>query len=195
VITENESARIMEETIGPVFEKHFTNSYQELFSRFGSGIEQRSYQRALSLKTVRNFVKTLSRQLYRTTKTKVNKIIERGFTDDLTVQEVRSFIEQSSTFQESRAKNIATTETTKAINAGYVNAASDLENEGVKLQKRWLSVQDDKVRDAHVELDGVTIGVNEVFNSEGATASAPGEFGVEGQDINCRCTLEFIETN
>jgi len=191
MVTENESARIMEETIGPVFEKHFTNSYQELFSRFGSGIEQRSYQRALSLKTVRNFVKTLSRQLYRTTKTKVNKIIERGFTDDLTVEEVRSFIERSSTFQESRAKNIATTEATKAINAGESNAAADLESEGIQLQKEWLTMRDGKVRESHVELDGVTIGRSERFEIEGSTADAPGGFGVEELDINCRCTLIY----
>lgn len=195
MVTENESARIMEETIGPVFEKHFTNSYQELFSRFGSGLEQRNFERALNLRVVRNFVKSLSRNLYRTTKTKVNQIIERGFVEDLTVEEVRSFIENSSTFQESRAKNISTTEATKSINAGYVNAAADLESEGVKLQKRWLSVQDDKVRDAHRVLDGVTISVNDEFESEGFTASAPGEFGDEALDINCRCTLEFIEIN
>lgn len=95
------------------------------------------------------------------------------------------------------------------INAGDVPAivkTADTEfhrifNDGIEdggkeagaVYKRWETMEDDKVRDAHWELQGVTVPFNEKFYIDGAEADKPGGFGVPELDINCRCYLELTK--
>lgn len=57
--------------------------------------------------------------------------------------------------------------------------------------KTWLTQEDDKVRDPHWVLGGVTVGIDERFYTDGASAMYPGDFGVADLDCNCRCYLTF----
>jgi hypothetical protein len=58
--------------------------------------------------------------------------------------------------------------------------------------KTWATVLDDRVREYHQYLEGVTIPIDEDFYAwDGTHAPAPGMFGVPEQDINCRCELIF----
>ena len=132
--------------------------------------------------------------LMRTTLKEVNKIINRGVTQGLSVSEIRDQIEDSKVFDISRAKRIARTEATKCINAAQLNAMNQAENEGIPLRKEWLSEQDDKVREAHQVLDGQIVNVNQSFiiprgEYQGEVTEIPCQFGIEALDINCRCTV------
>ncbi|MBQ2173516.1 MAG: hypothetical protein II453_00090, partial [Alphaproteobacteria bacterium] len=67
--------------------------------------------------------------------------------------------------------------------------------EGIN-QKGWLSVQDDRTRDAHLLMDGVVVPIDEKFEvpatsqSEGAFMDYPGDASAPaGQTCNCRCSL------
>ena len=58
--------------------------------------------------------------------------------------------------------------------------------------KTWITMMDDKVRDTHDYLLGVTVGIDDEFYTyDGSHAPAPGMFGVPEEDCNCRCELEF----
>lgn len=59
--------------------------------------------------------------------------------------------------------------------------------------KRWDDMQDDRVRDTHRYLSGMTIGLDEEFYTyDGDHAPAPGLFRNVGNNVNCRCWLTYI---
>lgn len=58
--------------------------------------------------------------------------------------------------------------------------------------KTWVTMRDPKVRDTHDYLEGQTIGIDEDFYTyTGAHGPAPGMFGDPGEDVNCRCELQY----
>ena len=84
---------------------------------------------------------------------------------------------------------IATTETTRLANHAANAAYNQAEESGIKVEKMWLSARDEAVREAHRDLDGTKVPSAAKFSYQGATADAPGLFGVGALDINCRCTM------
>jgi len=58
--------------------------------------------------------------------------------------------------------------------------------------KTWVTMMDEKVRDTHQYLEGMTVGINEDFYTyDGDHAPAPGLFSLPENTINCRCELIF----
>ena len=58
--------------------------------------------------------------------------------------------------------------------------------------KTWMTMLDDRVRDTHEFLEGVTIPINEEFyTNDGDHAMIPGGFENPDNNINCRCILRF----
>ena len=83
---------------------------------------------------------------------------------------------------------IAETETHRDANT----AALDTAKKAGATSKTWVTMGDEKVRDPHQYLDGVTIGIDDEFITyDGGHAKAPGLFGIPELDINCRCILTF----
>lgn len=83
---------------------------------------------------------------------------------------------------------IAETETHRDANTAALDTAKKA---GAK-NKTWVTMADDRVRDPHVYLDGITVGIDDEFITyDGGHAQAPGLFGVPELDINCRCYLIF----
>lgn len=83
---------------------------------------------------------------------------------------------------------IAETETHRDANTAALDTAK---RAGAK-KKTWVTMGDEKVRDPHQYLDGVTIGIDDEFITyDGGHAKAPGLFGIPELDINCRCILTF----
>jgi len=69
-----------------------------------------------------------------------------------------------------------------------------LKVEGIRVTKTWVTAGDDRVRDAHEELDGQTVEGDELFEIPsgewaGYTADGPGLFGEPALDYGCRCFL------
>lgn len=83
---------------------------------------------------------------------------------------------------------IAETETHRDANTAALDTAKKA---GAK-NKTWVTMADDRVRDPHAYLDGITVGIDDEFITyDGGHAQAPGLFGVPELDINCRCYLIF----
>lgn len=82
---------------------------------------------------------------------------------------------------------IAETESHRDANEGIYYAALD---SGFTLQKTWETMMDDKVREAHEEIQGQTVPFDDVFVTwDGHEARFPGDFDVPELNINCRCFL------
>lgn len=78
------------------------------------------------------------------------------------------------------------TEAHRDYNAGAYNAAKASGKTG--LRKRWNTMKDDKVRDAHSYMEGMIVGLDDYFYADtGDRTLYPGGFGVPDLDINCRC--------
>lgn len=83
----------------------------------------------------------------------------------------------------------------------YNTAVSDgvteyIRETGAVVEKVWLTVGDDRVRDTHEDLAGVSVGVNDRFYTfDGDSALFPGGFANPENNVNCRCWLEYRRVN
>lgn len=107
-----------------------------------------------------------------------------------------------------KAIRIVRTETHRVREAGNHDAAQSVDEilktgeSGMRMVKTWKTMKDERVRPAkakgknrqynHKKMDGVAIPVDgEFILPSGAKTMAPGQSGVAGEDINCRCYLSY----
>lgn len=88
-----------------------------------------------------------------------------------------------------RALTIARTEVTQSANFGIWGAHR---MSGLVERRQWIATPDDRTRDAHAELNGQIVGINEGFSVNGLTAMYPGGFGIAELDIQCRCATRAL---
>lgn len=83
-------------------------------------------------------------------------------------------------------------EANRVFNSGVIEAGKGVDG----LTKTWETMGDDRVRDEHWYLDGVTIPFDEEFVTiGGSSAPAPGMFNEADLDVNCRCFLTLHKGN
>ena len=83
------------------------------------------------------------------------------------------------------------TEAHRDYNAGTYNAAKASGKSG--LRKRWNTRLDDRVRDQHSYMEGMTVGLDDYFYTyTGDSTLYPGGFGVPELDVNCRCSISIV---
>lgn len=83
---------------------------------------------------------------------------------------------------------IAETESHRDANAGAYKTATKA---GATI-KVWHTMSDDRVRDSHVWLEGVSAPIDgEFYNYLGQSTKYPGQWGIAEEDINCRCWLTY----
>lgn len=74
----------------------------------------------------------------------------------------------------------------------YNTAGYDTATKLGAINKTWHTQGDDKVRDSHFYLDGVTKPLNEAYHTIwGNSGQHPGGFSAPEDDINCRCWLTY----
>ena len=61
------------------------------------------------------------------------------------------------------------------------------------LKKRWNTQLDERVRDAHMELEGQTVGIDDLFYTGTDSAYAPGGFEDPSNNCNCRCYITLAK--
>jgi len=85
-------------------------------------------------------------------------------------------------------KRVAETEFHRVFNDALEDGGADA---GAKT-KRWETMEDDKVRDTHSFLQGVTIPFKDKFHTyDGDSALAPSGFEYAENNVNCRCYIEL----
>lgn len=119
-----------------------------------------------------------------TTRSLVAGIVEDGLANSKTSAEIATLIRDASGFTQQRAELIARTETTKAFNGAPTEALKEYSSDSGKVYtKTWSGVLDDRERDEHVDLEGETVAIDDVFSNGLDYPSEP----------NCRCTVIFNE--
>lgn len=123
----------------------------------------------------------------------VEKVVKDGLGAGKTYTEMAQDLTKRLDGEVLKPIRIVRTETQRVENNAKLEAFEDLEQQGVKMMKRWLSAQDERTRSAHAELDGVTIPVDEDFRSSlGGVGPAPGMLGLAEDDCNCRCVMTMV---
>lgn len=101
-------------------------------------------------------------------------------------QRVREYYDNGGTVDD--IARIAETETHRDANAGAYDAA----RAGGATRKTWNTMLDDRVRDSHQYLEGVSAPIDGVFYAwYGASTLYPGQWGIAEEDVNCRCWLTY----
>lgn len=78
------------------------------------------------------------------------------------------------------------TDSTRVFNSGIVNGGT----KAGATHKTWQTMRDDRVRDTHEYLEGLTVPIDaEFITFDGDSAQAPGGFLLPQNNINCRCVL------
>ncbi len=89
---------------------------------------------------------------------------------------------------------IARTEGARVLEDSKNEAFKDIaENESVQVFKVWHTMGDEAVRESHEAMEGVRVPFEEPFIlPSGVSAMYPKASGVAGEDINCRCYVEYV---
>jgi uncharacterized protein with gpF-like domain len=144
-------------------------------------------QRYIMLEAVRRRITDISD----TTRSQIIRGIERGFAEGLGVAQTASFVRDLVPgLSRYRSELIARTETHGAANYGVDQAAKET---GLQLRKEWVSAEDERTRESHVEANGQIVGMEEPFIIGGAALMFPGDpSGPPEETINCRCAVAHI---
>jgi hypothetical protein len=87
---------------------------------------------------------------------------------------------------------VADTDMTRIFNEAGMNTARAVSSGGRPVTKTWRTMEDDRVRDTHEYLQGMTVPLEARFYTyDGDSAMYPGDFGNADNNCNCRCLLEF----
>ncbi len=119
------------------------------------------------------------------------KELQRQFEESLANAENRDELVNriESTYKDiskARAKMIARTEVQGAMQKGTFEGYKQ-SGVGIKI---WVAVLDSKTRDAHANLDGVELPIDQPFNVNGQSMMFPGDpRGGAENTINCRCSV------
>ncbi|KAK8833651.1 hypothetical protein M9Y10_013532 [Tritrichomonas musculus] len=125
-------------------------------------------------------------------KSQVIAEISRGIAQGNSYAEIARNVSKIAEISFNNAYRIARTEGGRVSTQAQLDSMKASINEGADLLKRWDATLDTRTRQTHLELDGQVVEYNECFKSDVGEVFAPHQFGIAGQDINCRCRLSSI---
>lgn len=128
------------------------------------------------------------------TRTWIQMQIRKGLEQQMSIDEIVQLI-ITSDISASRARVIARTNITTVTNGAGKAAARETK---LLLRKTWISAQDNRTRRIprdrydHLNMDGVTVNMDEMFNVNGDMIDYPGDpRGAAANIIQCRCTTAY----
>lgn len=130
------------------------------------------------------------KQITETTQTEIMTAVNHGIKEGLSEREIARLIYAVATTKSaSRAQTIARTEVHSASQASS-HASAELI--GVRMVKVWLTAQDDRAREDHLEVNEQAVELNERFVVGIDRLLYPGDpTGSAEQVINCRCVAAY----
>lgn len=89
---------------------------------------------------------------------------------------------------EEKIETIMETEAHRMYGAGGYDMATDVPN----VSKTWVDHGDDRVRESHKYINGLTVELNERFYTlDGDSALYPGDFTLPQNNVGCRCIIRY----
>lgn len=116
----------------------------------------------------------------------LDKVINKKIAGKTWRERLREQLDNGGTVED--IMRIAETESHRDTNEAIYEAAkgSGIQN----LYKTWETMEDDRVREAHEEIQGQTVPFEDVFVTwDGHEARFPGDFDTAELNVNCRCYL------
>ncbi|MCO7127810.1 phage minor head protein [Sporolactobacillus shoreicorticis] len=122
----------------------------------------------------------------------IKSALERGFIEKKGYAAVAKDVQTAFDMSLNRATMITSTEGHRVRETASYDSAANADFQGVKMQKSWMNMGDNRVRHRpganHVAMEGQTRDVNKPFNlAPGVEAQYPGMSGDAANDIRCRC--------
>lgn len=129
---------------------------------------------------------------------RVQNSVMQGIIQGESIPQIAKRLEEGLATDNNHKMNLfARTAITGAQNAGRMERLHEATEMGVKVKKKWLATLDDRTRDAHADLDGQEVDIDEKFRVtvKGQTYEIdfPGDPNADpSMTYNCRCTLVFV---
>ena len=125
---------------------------------------------------------------------KVANCITQGIIQGESISEIADRIgRDTASMNQSAMTRYARTAMTGAQNAGRMEMLHEAQEMGIKVKKKWLATLDSRTRDAHQELDGQVVDVDQPFHSSLGPIMYPGDPSADPANVyNCRCTLIYV---
>ena len=123
-------------------------------------------------------------------KRKLSSAITQGILQGDDIPSIAKRLRQVTDMSRGASVRNARTMTTSAENGGRMASYEEAAEMGIEMQKTWVATVDDRTRDAHVELDGVTVNYDEPFENSIGKIMYPADPDADPENVyNCRCTL------
>ena len=119
----------------------------------------------------------------------MQKAIFKEIAGETFEQRVTTYMEN---FDVEAIMRVIDSEITRDYAAGGRDTAKAVERTGVSVKKTWNTMMDDRVRDTHYPLEGITLDLDDYFVTyDGDQALAPGGFTLAENNCNCRCFITY----
>lgn len=176
----NESGDQMVEQVFGTKQKALLGSFEPTV---GTNSIMRDYLRIFGIQKVQQVASTTIKQ--------IRNIITQGIDEGLSERETSRLLREKATvLSASRAQTIARTETHAAANYAVYES---FKSTGVDAKREWVSAEDERTRENHVEANGQIVGLNEPFDVGGERLMYAGDpSGSPENVVNCRCAVVFV---
>ena len=176
--------------------------YRDVLEKFALMVLENQKQTPAIDRLIQQFLKTQGanaiRNITSSTRGKINSIIRKGNRSGSSVDSIARSIREGTggLIARNRAATIARTETHNAASFAQMEIAKDsLPQDG--LMKQWVSVGDNRTRNAHVRANGQIVGIDEKFElivgGIKYFMDRPADpNGGPANVINCRCAVVFV---
>ena len=182
----------------PILIRHYRAIYEDAFDATVDQIEKaaRTGKSAFMREQLSYLEREAAKQIQgvsRRNADRVHNVIMAGMRDGKTYQQIaRQLNQQIPDLTKGRSARIARTETHNAAMSAIYETAK-FKRVPVK-SKTWWTAQDNKVRESHAEVHGVTVPFDEPFEVGDSLLMFPGDtsLGAGADEIaNCRCSNLF----
>ena len=120
----------------------------------------------------------------------INSQVMQGIQKGESIPKIAERLKNVTNMSHASAVRNARTMVTAAENRGRLDSYQQAEDDGIILKKTWLSIHDNRTRDWHRDLDGVTIPLNQPFENAYGEIMFPGDPDAHPANVyNCRCTM------
>ena len=121
----------------------------------------------------------------------INGQVMQGILGGESIDKIAKRLQHITNMNEASARRNARTMTTSAENKGRLDSYKKSEENGVVMKKVWIATGDERTRDAHMELNGQSIPVEEPFVNSIGEIMCPGDTAASASNVwNCRCSMK-----
>ncbi|MGG3450195.1 phage minor head protein [Domibacillus aminovorans] len=123
---------------------------------------------------------------------KLRQVVTSGLHEGQTYHTMAKAIQNQMEMSATKTMRIVRTEGHRLQESSKHDSTEHAHKNGVRMKKTWNSVGDERVRDAHQDLNGKTIPIDQEFTSKaGGKGKGPGMMNKAADDINDRCFLTY----